>query len=78
MCRLVEGGLERGLREGVLNRDLPLLQQTLRTHASLGSTAHAHKLIRTLIRKEVQEVRRWREEGGGKREKEGGRRENKR
>ncbi|KAK8385088.1 hypothetical protein O3P69_012114 [Scylla paramamosain] len=56
VCRLVEGGLERGLREGVLNRDLSLLQQTLRTHASLGSTAHAHRLVRTLIRKEVQEV----------------------
>ncbi|KAK4311017.1 hypothetical protein Pmani_017456 [Petrolisthes manimaculis] len=56
VCQFVERGLERGLREGVLNKDLGLLRRTLRTYASLGSTAHAHTLIRHLIRKELAEV----------------------
>lgn len=56
VCQFVERGLERGLREGVLNKDLGLLRRTLRTYASLGSTNHVHTLIRHLIRKELAEV----------------------
>lgn len=56
VCQFVERGLERGLREGVLNKDLGLLRRTLRTYASLGSTTHVHTLIRHLIRKELAEV----------------------
>ncbi|XP_037798953.1 conserved oligomeric Golgi complex subunit 2-like [Penaeus monodon] len=56
VCQFVEHGLERGLREGVLNKDLPLLRRTLRTYASLGSVAHAHQLVRELIRKSLEDV----------------------
>ncbi|XP_071513225.1 conserved oligomeric Golgi complex subunit 2 [Panulirus ornatus] len=56
VCQFVEHGLERGLREGVFNKDLPMLRQTLRTYASLGSVNHAHQLVRDLIRKELEDV----------------------
>ncbi|KAG7170065.1 Conserved oligomeric Golgi complex subunit 2-like [Homarus americanus] len=45
VCQFVEHGLERGLREGVFNKDLPVLKQTLHTYASLGSVNHAHQLV---------------------------------
>ncbi|XP_069939976.1 conserved oligomeric Golgi complex subunit 2 isoform X3 [Cherax quadricarinatus] len=56
VCQYVEHGLERGLREGVLNKDLSVLRQTLHTYASLGSVNHAHHLVRELIRKELEDI----------------------
>ncbi|XP_076065748.1 conserved oligomeric Golgi complex subunit 2 [Oratosquilla oratoria] len=56
VCRFVERGLERGLREGVINKDLKILRQTLQTYASLGSMDHAHILVRQLIGQELEEV----------------------
>ena len=56
LCSHVEVGLERGLREGVLKKDLSLLRQTLRTYASLGSISHAHTLVRSLIKNELEDV----------------------
>ncbi|KAK7027304.1 hypothetical protein SK128_000912 [Halocaridina rubra] len=56
VCQFVEHGLERGLREGVLNKDFQLLRRTLRTYASLGSVNHAHQLVKELIRKGLEDV----------------------
>lgn len=56
VCQYVEHGLERGLREGILNKDLSVLRQTLHTYASLGSVNHAHQLVRELMRKELEDI----------------------
>ncbi|XP_064110909.1 conserved oligomeric Golgi complex subunit 2-like [Macrobrachium nipponense] len=56
VCQFVEHGLERGLREGVLNKDLHILRRTLQTYASLGSVNHAHQIVKELIRKGLEDV----------------------
>ncbi|XP_068246135.1 conserved oligomeric Golgi complex subunit 2 [Palaemon carinicauda] len=56
VCQFVEHGLERGLREGVLNKDLHILRRTLQTYASLGSVNHAHQIVKELVRKGLEDV----------------------